>query len=44
VVTFHGVLQSRPSNVLNLPDFDASFVDAPNHYSTKCKVLLNLNC
>jgi hypothetical protein len=40
VVTFHGVLQSRPSNILQLPDFDPNIVSVSNNYNTSCKVLI----
>jgi len=40
IVTYHGVLQSNPSNILQEPNFDGTIIPAPNNYATNCKVLI----
>jgi dienelactone hydrolase len=40
IVSFHGVLQSRPGNFLQEPDFDPSVEAVGNNYNTKCKILI----
>ena len=46
VVSFHGLLQSEPTNILGDPNFDGTVNEegCVNDYNTKCQVLQSAIC